>query len=64
MTSVIETLSQRAVRWYPPSYDIRIETIPIPEIEHPDDAIVKIQLAGLCGSDLHVYRGTERLTEP
>ncbi|KAG2758093.1 hypothetical protein P692DRAFT_20813638 [Suillus brevipes Sb2] len=69
--------SQRAVRWHPPSYDIRIETLPIPEIEHPDDAIVKIQtsfalesqplhpkLAGLCGSDLHMYRGTAKLTEP
>lgn len=65
MASVIEALSsQRAVRWHPPSYDVRIETLPIPEIEHPDDAIVKIQLAGLCGSDLHVYRGTARLTEP
>ncbi|KAG1898200.1 chaperonin 10-like protein [Suillus fuscotomentosus] len=61
MTSVT---SQRAVRWHPPSYDIRIETLPIPKIEHPDDAIVKIQLAGLCGSDLHMYRGTARLTEP
>ncbi|THH17377.1 hypothetical protein EW146_g3429 [Bondarzewia mesenterica] len=28
-------------------------------IEHPDDAIVKISLAGLCGSDLHTYRGLE-----
>ncbi|KAG0704774.1 chaperonin 10-like protein [Suillus ampliporus] len=56
--------SQRAVRLYPPSYDIRVETLPIPEIEHSDDAIVKIQLAGLCGSDLHMYRGTAGLTEP
>ena len=23
--------TQRAVKWYPPSYDIRVETVPIPE---------------------------------
>ncbi|TFK27963.1 alcohol dehydrogenase [Coprinopsis marcescibilis] len=51
------TRTQKAVRWHPPSYDIRVEEIPIPEIQHPDDAIVKVSLAGLCGSDLHVYRG-------
>jgi len=51
--------TQRAVRWYPPAYDIRVEIVPIPEIIDPDDAIVQIKLAGLCGSDLHIYRGHE-----
>ncbi|KAI0947545.1 hypothetical protein AcW1_009273 [Taiwanofungus camphoratus] len=51
--------TQRAVRWYPPAYDIRVESVPIPRIIEPDDAIVKIKLAGLCGSDLHIYRGHE-----
>ncbi|KAG6333730.1 hypothetical protein ID866_5358 [Astraeus odoratus] len=55
---------QLAVRWHPPAYDIRVERVPIPTIEHPDDAIVKVKLAGLCGSDLHIYRGTTGLTEP
>ncbi|PCH39474.1 alcohol dehydrogenase [Wolfiporia cocos MD-104 SS10] len=53
------TGTQRAVRWYPPAYDIRVETVPVPQIIDPDDAIVKIKLAGLCGSDLHIYRGHE-----
>jgi len=48
---------QKAIRWYPPSYDIRVETVPVPQIQHPDDAIIKVKLAALCGSDLHVYRG-------
>ncbi|KAJ8507464.1 hypothetical protein ONZ45_g10165 [Pleurotus djamor] len=48
---------QKAVRWHPPAYDVRVEWIPIPEIQHPDDAIVKVKYTGLCGSDLHVYRG-------
>ncbi|KDQ61588.1 hypothetical protein JAAARDRAFT_66682 [Jaapia argillacea MUCL 33604] len=55
---------QLAVRWYPPAYDIRVEHVAIPKIEHPDDVIVKIKLAGLCGSDLHVYRGHEDVDEP
>ncbi|EKM57942.1 uncharacterized protein PHACADRAFT_116423 [Phanerochaete carnosa HHB-10118-sp] len=50
---------QKAVKWYPPSYDIRVEHVPIPKVQHPDDVIVKVQLAGLCGSDLHIYRGHE-----
>ncbi|EAU85885.1 alcohol dehydrogenase [Coprinopsis cinerea okayama7 len=54
---------QKAVRWHPPSYDIRVEEIPIPQIEHPDDAIVKITLAALCGSDLHIYRGHGGVSE-
>lgn len=48
---------QKAVRWYPPSYDIRVEDAPVPLIQDPDDAIVKVKLAALCGSDLHIYRG-------
>ncbi|KAF9264509.1 alcohol dehydrogenase [Marasmius fiardii PR-910] len=49
--------THRVVRWHPPSFDIRVEDLPIPGIEHPDDAIVKVSLGGLCGSDLHIYRG-------
>ncbi|KAL0058971.1 hypothetical protein AAF712_014308 [Marasmius tenuissimus] len=49
--------THKAVRWYPPSFDIRVVEEDIPKIEHPDDAIVKVKLAGLCGSDLHIYRG-------
>ncbi|KAI0665456.1 chaperonin 10-like protein [Trametes maxima] len=56
---LVLTGTQRAVRWYPPAYDIRVEAVPIPQIIDPDDAIVKVKLAGLCGSDLHIYRGHE-----
>ncbi|KAG7439202.1 GroES-like protein [Guyanagaster necrorhizus] len=48
-----------AIRFYPPSYDIRVESVPMPQITHSDDAIVRIHLSGLCGSSLHVYRGHE-----
>ncbi|ETW78183.1 hypothetical protein HETIRDRAFT_388291 [Heterobasidion irregulare TC 32-1] len=60
-TTIPET--QLAVRWYPASFDVRLENVPTPMIEHPDDAIVKITFAGLCGSDLHVYRGLEDVHE-
>lgn len=33
-------------------------------IEQPDDAIVKVTLSGLCGSDLHAYRGLENFNSP
>src|SRR6478736_9316246 len=31
-----------------------------PQLLQPTDAIVKITMAGICGSDLHVYHGRER----
>ncbi|KAJ7600458.1 chaperonin 10-like protein [Mycena floridula] len=52
-----EATTHRAIRWYPPSFDIRVESLELPRIVHSDDAIVKVTLAALCGSDLHVYRG-------
>jgi threonine dehydrogenase-like Zn-dependent dehydrogenase len=39
--------------------DVRAETVPDPAIEAPTDAIVRTRLAGVCGSDLHVYLGRE-----
>ncbi|KAH8827843.1 alcohol dehydrogenase [Flagelloscypha sp. PMI_526] len=54
----MSTGTQRALRWHPPSYAISVEDVPIPQLQHPDDAIVKIQVSGLCGSDLHIYRGS------
>lgn len=35
------------------------ETVPDPEILEPTDAIVKVELTAICGSDLHVYHGRE-----
>ena len=32
-----------------------------PTIESPSDAVVTVQAAGLCGSDLHPYQGRERV---
>jgi S-(hydroxymethyl)glutathione dehydrogenase/alcohol dehydrogenase len=44
----------RAVTWQG-RRDVRVEDVPDPRIEKPNDAIVKITSSGLCGSDLHLY---------
>jgi alcohol dehydrogenase len=38
-------------------YRIRVEEKDIPPIEHPNDAIVRVTKAAICGSDLHIYHG-------
>ena len=38
---------------------IEHSTVKDPEILEPSDAIVQITMAGICGSDLHVYHGRE-----
>src|SRR5205085_5263183 len=38
-------------------YRVRIEDKPIPAIEHPNDAIVRVTRSAICGSDLHLYHG-------
>jgi threonine dehydrogenase-like Zn-dependent dehydrogenase len=35
--------------------DVRVETVPDPEIEEPTDAIIRVTSTGICGSDLHLY---------
>ncbi|WP_129785234.1 zinc-dependent alcohol dehydrogenase [Promicromonospora panici] len=38
-------------------YKIRVEEKDLPLIEHPNDAIVRVTTAAICGSDLHLYHG-------
>jgi len=38
-------------------YRVRVEDKPEPRIEHPNDAIVRLSRAAICGSDLHLYHG-------
>jgi len=37
--------------------DVRVDTVPDPQILNPRDAIVKITTTAICGSDLHIYGG-------
>jgi threonine dehydrogenase-like Zn-dependent dehydrogenase len=37
--------------------DVRVETVPDPQILNATDAIVKVTSTAICGSDLHLYNG-------
>src|ERR1700759_825997 len=37
--------------------EVRIEERPMPELTAPEDAVVRIDATGVCGSDLHIYHG-------
>jgi threonine dehydrogenase-like Zn-dependent dehydrogenase len=43
---------------------IAIATVPDPELVESTDVVVRTEAAGLCGSDLHVYRGRETGLDP
>ena len=40
------------------------QTVEDPVISRPDQAIVKVEMAGLCGSDLHPFFGREKGLDP
>src|SRR5205823_13313368 len=46
----------RAVTWQGKT-DVRVENVPDPKIVNPHDAIVRVTLTAICGSDLHLYDG-------
>lgn len=49
----------RGVVFHAP-YDVRVEEVCDPAIEQPGDVVVEVEVAGICGSDLHPYRGHEK----
>ncbi|KAH9827269.1 Alcohol dehydrogenase GroES-like domain [Teratosphaeria destructans] len=42
---------------YDGPFKVSVREIPLPEIQHPDDAIIKVTTSCICGSDLHMYQG-------
>jgi threonine dehydrogenase-like Zn-dependent dehydrogenase len=46
----------KAITWHGKS-DLRCETVPDPQIQHPPDAIIKVTACAICGSDLHIFNG-------
>jgi len=45
--------------------DVRVDNVPDAKIEKPTDAVVKVTMAGICGSDLHILNaGTAFGFEP
>jgi 2-desacetyl-2-hydroxyethyl bacteriochlorophyllide A dehydrogenase len=45
-----------AVTFQEPGH-VAVEERPDPELHAPDDAIVRVEASGICGSDLHIYSG-------
>jgi glutathione-independent formaldehyde dehydrogenase len=46
----------RAVVYKSP-FEVAVEEVPDPRIEHPNDVIVRVDTTAICGSDLHMYEG-------
>ena len=42
---------------YHGSHDVRVDTVPDPQLQQADDIILRITATAICGSDLHLYRG-------
>lgn len=51
-----------AAVYYGPE-DLRVEEVPVPEIG-PDEALVKVLNANICGTDLRIYKGGHRHYPP
>ena len=44
----------QALTWHG-KRDVRVESVPDPQIEEPTDAIIEVTSTAICGSDLHLY---------
>lgn len=53
----------KAVVFHKPK-DMRVDSVPDPAIEQPDDVILKVTATAICGSDLHIYNGFLPQTKP
>jgi L-gulonate 5-dehydrogenase len=43
--------------------ELEICELPIPEQLAPDEVLIRIKAAGICGTDMHIYHGTRPTTE-
>jgi len=46
----------RAVTFQAPG-EVRVEERPDPQLEAAEDAVIRVEASGVCGSDLHIYHG-------
>jgi threonine dehydrogenase-like Zn-dependent dehydrogenase len=53
----------KAVVFHKPK-DMRVETVPDPEIEDQEDIILRVASTAICGSDLHIFNGFIPQKEP
>jgi threonine dehydrogenase-like Zn-dependent dehydrogenase len=62
LTALNETM--RAVVWQGDAYNVGVIDVPRPAIVNETDVVVRITRAAICGSDLHIYRGTNAGSPP
>lgn len=53
----------KAVVWHGVG-DIRLDNVPEPRVEQPTDAIIRLTSSAICGTDLHLIRGTMAGMQP
>lgn len=56
MTLITLPPTMKAVVWTGPN-KVEVKQIPTPQIVDPTDVIIRTTTSGICGSDLHIYRG-------
>ncbi|QKX60002.1 uncharacterized protein TRUGW13939_07144, partial [Talaromyces rugulosus] len=61
LMKIYEPAAMQAVIYEGP-FNISVKEHPKPVIINESDAILKVQIAGICGSDLHMYRGHQKTT--
>ena len=49
--------TMRAVMWEGKVMEVVVRDVPRPTLQLPEDAIVRLTTAAICGSDLHIYHG-------
>ncbi|CAI3788819.1 putative zinc-binding alcohol dehydrogenase [Pseudomonas sp. MM227] len=42
---------------YHGAHDVKVDTVPDPQLQDADDIILRVTATAICGSDLHLYRG-------
>jgi len=50
----------RALTFQAPG-EVRLEEVAEPQLTGAQDAIVRVESSGVCGSDLHIYHGRVRI---
>jgi threonine dehydrogenase-like Zn-dependent dehydrogenase len=56
-TNTTASLMMQGVVYKGIPHQVSVVELPIPTLEANTDAIVEITLAGICGTDLHMYHG-------
>jgi threonine dehydrogenase-like Zn-dependent dehydrogenase len=49
--------TMRAVLWEGKVENMTVKDVPIPSLQHPEDVIIRVTVAAICGSDLHIWHG-------